>query len=58
MTRRQTTLRFLAGFVLLWSLLFGLGRTGSSSIDYGIVAAVALGLSALLVETKLVGEPQ
>ena len=57
MTRRHTTLRFLTGFALLWSLLFGLGRTGSSGIDYGIVTAVALGLSALLVETKLLGAP-
>ena len=57
MTAHHAPLRFLFGFAVLWSVLYGFGRIGETSIDHGVPAAITILFLALLLERRVLGTP-
>jgi membrane protease YdiL (CAAX protease family) len=58
MTRDVPWPRFLAGFAVLWSVLYGLGRLGSTSMEHGLIATLVMIALAAGVEVALLGRPR
>jgi len=58
MTRDVPWFRFFAGFLILWSALYGLGRIGTASIDHGVIAAAVVIALAVVVESRVLKTPR
>jgi membrane protease YdiL (CAAX protease family) len=58
MTSHHTPLRFVFGFAVLWSVLYGFGRIGETSIDRGVIAAITILFLALLLEAGVLATPR